>query len=196
MCKIQVAVGQARESQRGCRKRKRQTDRQLTSLKNKEKSMQKTIALFMVAVFLLCNSLTISQAQAQTHKISTINAAKKLAADAGGTYVEGASTPALTGNQAALPVIEEATGNVIGHVVAEKTALVSSLNAAGYTEVGAALAASEAGAGAGIAVGTGLSAGTIGAGAAVAAVAIGLVVATTGGSSDDSTDSHTTTVHH
>lgn len=158
--------------------------------------MQKTIALFLVAVFLLCNSLTISQVQAQTQKISNLEAAKKLASDAGGTYVEGASTPALTGNQVALPVIDEATGNVIGHVVAEKAAMVSALNAAGYTEVGAALAATEAGAGAGLAVGAGITAGTIGAGAAVAAAAIGLVVATTGGGDDDTTATHTTTSHH
>jgi len=154
------------------------------------------IVLFMVAVFLLCNSLTISQVQAQTQKISALEAAKKLAADAGGTYVEGSAAPALTGNQAALPVIEEATGKVIGHIVAEKSALVSTLNAAGYAEVGAALAAAEAGAGAGLAVGAGITAGTIGAGAAVAAAAVGLVVATTGGSDDDSTDSHATTSHH
>lgn len=159
--------------------------------------MRKIMVLFMVAVFLLCNSLTISQVQAQTQKIATVDAAKKLAADAGGSYVEGASTPALTGNQAALPVIDEATGNVIGHVVAEKTSLVSALNAAGYTEVGAALAATEAGAGAGLAVGTGITAGTIGAGAVVAAVAIGLVVASTGGSGDGGTTTqHTTTSHH
>jgi hypothetical protein len=162
----------------------------------KEDSMQKTVALFMVAVFLLFNSLTISQVQAQTQKISTIEAAKKLAGDAGGTYVEGASSPALSGNQVALPVIDEATGNVIGHVVAEKSALVSALNSAGFTEVGAALAATEAGAGAGLAVGAGITAGTIGAGAAVAAATIGLVLATTGGGSDDTTAQHTTTSHH
>ncbi len=158
--------------------------------------MQKTIALFMVAVFLLCNSLTISQVQAQTQKIATVNAAKKLAADASGTYVEGTSAPALAGNQVALPVIDEATGNVIGHIVAEKTAMVSALNAAGYTEVGAALAATEAGVGAGLAVGAGITAGTIGAGAVVAAAAIGLVVASTGGDSGSSTTQHTTTSHH
>ena len=159
--------------------------------------MRKIIVLFMVAVFLLCNSLMISQVEAQTQKISSVEAAQKLAADAGGTYVEGAATPALTGEQVALPVMDEATGSVIGHVVADKTALVSALNAAGLTEVGAALAATEAGAGAGLAVGTGISAGTIGAGAVVAAVAIGLVVATTGGDADDdATSQHTTPSHH
>lgn len=156
--------------------------------------MRKIIVLLMVAVFILCNSLTISQVQAQTEKISTVETAKSLAADAGGTYVEGSTAPALTGNQVALPVIDEATGSVVGHVVADKAALVSALNAAGYTEVGAALAATEAGTGAGLAVGAGIGAGTIGAGAAVAAAAIGLVIATTGG--EDSSDSHATTSHH
>ena len=151
----------------------------------------------MVAVFLLCNSLAVSRVEAQTQKIATVDAAKKLAADAGGTYVEGASTPALTGNQVALPVIDEATGSVIGHVVADKAALVAALNAAGLTEVGAALAATEAGAGAGIAVGAGISAGTIAAGAVVAAVAIGLVVASSGGDGSSRTSQHhTTTSHH
>jgi len=164
--------------------------------KKKEERMQKTIILLMVSVFLLCNTLTMSPVSAQTQMIPTVVAAKSLAADAGGTYVEGAAVPALTGEQVALPVIDEATGNVIGHIVADKSALVSALNAAGYTEVGAALAATEAGAGAGLAVGAGLSAGTIGAGAAVAAVAIGLVIATTGGGDDDSTDQHATTSHH
>jgi len=158
--------------------------------------MQKTIALFLVALFLLCNTLTISQVQAQTQKIATIEAAKKLAGDAGGTYVEGAATPALTGEQVALPVIDETTGKVIGHIVADKTALVSALNTAGLTEVGAALAATEVGGGAGLAVGAGISAGTIGAGAAIAAVTIGIIVATTGGSDDDSTSQHSTTTSH
>jgi len=158
--------------------------------------MRKIIVLFMVAVFLLCNSLTISRVQAQTQKISTVDAAKKLAEDAGGSYVEGSTAPALTGDQVALPVIDEATGNVIGHIVAEQSSLVAALNAAGYTEVGAALAATQAGIGAGLAVGTGITAGTIGAGAVVAAAVVGLVVATTGGSDDDSTDSHATTSHH
>ncbi|MEW6602257.1 MAG: hypothetical protein AB1499_14895 [Nitrospirota bacterium] len=158
--------------------------------------MQKIVVLFLAAVFLLCNSLTISQVQAQTEKIASIETAKKLAADAGGTYVEGATAPALTGNQVALPVIDEATGNVIGHIVAEQSSMVSALNAAGYTEVGAALAATEAGAGAGLAVGAGISAGTIGAGAAAAAAAIGLVVASTGGGDSDTTSQHTTTTHH
>ncbi len=152
--------------------------------------MQKTIALLMVAIFLLCNSLTISNVQAQTQKIASEDAAKKLAADAGGTYVEGESAPALTGDQVALPVIDEATGNVIGHVVAEKSALVSALNAAGYTEVGAALAASEAGAGAGLAVGAGISAGTIGAGAVVAAAAIALIIGSTSGGDGGTTARH------
>ena len=49
--------------------------------------MRKIIVLFMVAVFLLCNSLMISQVEAQTQKISSVEAAQKLAADAGGTYV-------------------------------------------------------------------------------------------------------------
>lgn len=148
----------------------------------------------MVSIFLLCNTWAVSPVSAQTQKISTVEAAKNLAADAGGTYVEGAAAPALTGNQVALPVIEEATGNVIGHVVAEKAALVSSLNAAGLTEVGAALVATEVGAGAGLAVGAGIATGTIAAGAAVAAAAIGLVVASTGGSDDSSTTA--TTAHH
>jgi hypothetical protein len=147
----------------------------------KEESMKKTIVLFMVAVFLLCNSLAISDVQAQTQKVASVDAAKKLAADAGGTYVEGASAPALTGNQVALPVIDEASGKVIGYIVAEKSALVSALNAAGYTEVGAALAATEAGAGAGLAVGTGITAGTIGAGAVVAAAAIAIIIGSTSG---------------
>lgn len=158
--------------------------------------MKKTIVLLMVSIFLLCNTWIISPVSAQTEKIATVDAAKSLAADAGGTYVEGATAPALTGNQVALPVIEEATGNVIGHVVAEKTALISSLNAAGLTEVGAALAATEVGAGAGLAVGAGIATGTIVVGAVVAAAAIGLVVASTGGSDDSSTSQHTTTSHH
>lgn len=158
--------------------------------------MRKIIVLFMVAVFLLCNSLTISQVQAQTQKISALEVAKKIAADAGGTYVEGSAAPALTGNQAALPVIEEATGKVIGHVVADKSALVSTLNAAGYSEVGAAVAAAEAGTGAGLATGAGIAGGTIGAGAVVAATVIGLVITTTAGGDDDTTASHVTTSHH
>ncbi|MBI5664293.1 MAG: hypothetical protein HZC49_04265 [Nitrospirae bacterium] len=93
-----------------------------------------------------------------------------------------------------MPVIDEASGSVIGHIVAEKSTLVSALNSAGFTEVGAGLAAAEAGAGAGLAVGAGITAGTIGAGSVAAAVAIGLVVAST--AADDSTSTHTPASHH
>ena len=45
----------------------------------------------------------------------------------------------------ALPVQDEATGDVIGYIVAEKTKLISALNEAGLAEVANALAAAEAG---------------------------------------------------
>ena len=154
--------------------------------------MKKIIVTVMALALVLCNIGLVSTASAQTQIITSVDAAKDLAANAGGTYVEGASAPALTGNQVALPVIEESTGNVIGHVVADQASLVSALNAAGYTEVGAAVAGTEAGTVAGGSVLAGVSTGTIVTAAAVTAVTVGLVVAAA--SNNDSESS--TTVHH
>ncbi|RJQ44811.1 MAG: hypothetical protein C4538_09420 [Nitrospiraceae bacterium] len=153
--------------------------------------MKKFIALFVTISFLMLTSglVTISHADAVTQKIASEAAAKELAAQAGGTYVSGSAVPSLTGTQVALPVISEATSEVIGYVVAEKASLISALNAAGYTSVASAIAAVEAGTAAGLAVGAGITAGTIATGAAIVAGTAALIVsASSGGGS--------TTSHH
>lgn len=154
--------------------------------------MRKFIAFFVTISFLLMTSgaVTLSHADPVTQKIASEAAAKELAAQAGGTYVGGAAVPSLSGTQVALPVVSEATGEIIGYVVAEKASLISALNAAGYTSVASAIAAVEAGTAAGLAVGAGISGGTIALGAAVVAGTIALVVSATGG------DGGTTTTHH
>ncbi|RJQ53954.1 MAG: hypothetical protein C4526_05790 [Nitrospiraceae bacterium] len=150
--------------------------------------MKKITTLFVVTAFLLhFGFVTPSFAEAVTQKIASEAAAKDLAIKAGGTFVSGADAPVLTGTQVALPVVSKSSGNVIGYVVAEKAALVSALNAEGYTSVASAIAAVEAGSAAGLAVGAGISAGTIAAGVALVAGAVALgVAAGSGGSSTTS----------
>jgi hypothetical protein len=145
--------------------------------------MRKITAVFMALSFFMLNIgyVTPSHAAAVTQKIPSEATAKELAANAGGTYVPGAAAPALTGTQVALPVVSEETGKVIGYVVADKAALISALNAAGYTKVASAIAATEAGAAAGLAVGAGISTGTIVVGTAILAGIAALAVSSGGG---------------
>jgi hypothetical protein len=145
--------------------------------------MKKLMAIFIALSFFLLNLgyVTPSHAAAVTQKIPSEAAAKKLAADAGGTYVPGSAAPPLTGTQVALPVVSEETGKVLGYVVADKAALVSALNAAGYSSVASAITATEAGAAAGLAVGAGISTGTIVVGTAILAGIAALAVSSGGG---------------
>ncbi len=149
----------------------------------------KTLVLFITIISLIMPGTGfILQAQSETIGIGL---AQEIAANAGGTYISGATAPVVTGTQVALPVIGEGTSAVLGHIVAEKAALVTTLNAAGYAEVATALAATQAGTVAGVAAGTGLALGTTGTVALVAAGVGGIALAVSSG--DDST---TTTHHH
>jgi hypothetical protein len=158
--------------------------------------MKKITAIIMAVAFLMLNVGYIAPSHAAEPVSQTIPAvakAKEIAAAAGGTYVEGAAAPALTGTQVALPVIDGATGDVLGYVVADQASLVSALNAAGYSSVASAVAASQAGASAGLAVGAGISAGTVAVGAAVVAGVAVLAVSSGGGGGGGG---GTTTAHH
>jgi hypothetical protein len=146
--------------------------------------MKKITALTIIILFLMINVAYVPSSNAAdpvTQTIASVAKAKEIATAAGGTYVEGAAAPALTGTQVALPVIDGATGDVLGYVVADQASLVSALNAAGYSSVASAIAASSAGAAGGLAVGAGISAGTVAAGAAVVAGVAALAVSSGGG---------------
>jgi len=159
--------------------------------------MKKITAVVMIFSFLMFNLTYVIPSHAAepvTQTIASVEKAKELAAAAGGTYVEGAAAPALTGTQVALPVIDGATGDVLGYVVADQASLVAALNEAGYSSVASAIAASQAGAAGGLAVGSGISAGTVAAGAAVLAGIAALAVSSGGGGGGGG--GGTTTVHH
>ena len=156
--------------------------------------MKKIIALTSVFLLLVFNIGFVSGAYAETDTIEAETVARELAQSAKGTYVQGSTAPELTGNQVALPIIDEATGDIIGHIVANQDDLVSALNDAGLTEVANALSAIEAGAAAGEVVEAGVSGGTIAMIAGGVAVAAGIALAVSGGSDGDSTTS--TTSHH
>ena len=156
----------------------------------------KTITVLLTVIALLMSGTGfLFQAYAQTESISGEDVAREIAENADGTYVQGSTAPALTGTQVALPILDEATNEIFGYIVADQTKLVSALNAAGFTEVATALAAVDAGTVAGTTVLAGLSAGTITAAAAGAAVVIGLAVSSSGGGGDG-TSTTTTTSHH
>ena len=159
--------------------------------------MKKITAVVIIFSFLMFNLTYVIPSHAAgpvTQTIPSVEKAQELAKAAGGTYVEGAAPPALTGTQVALPVIDGSTGDVLGYVVADQAALVSALNEAGYSSVASAIAASQAGAAGGLAVGSGISAGTVAAGAAVLAGIAALAVSSGGGGGGGG--GGTTTVHH
>ncbi len=159
----------------------------------------KTLTVFVLVLSLLMPGAgLISQAYSQTETIAAASVAQDIAANAGGAFIEGAAAPALTGTQVALPIVEEATGQILGHIVAEQASLVSALNAAGYAEVATAIAAVEAGTVAGAAAATGLALGTTGTTALVVAGVAGAGLALSGNDDDGSstTAHHSTTSHH
>jgi hypothetical protein len=159
--------------------------------------MKKITAVILMFSFLMFNLGYVMPSHAEepvTQTIASVSKAQEIATAAGGTYVEGATAPALTGTQVALPVIDSASGEVLGYVVAEQASLVSALNAAGYASVASAVAAATVGTTAGLAVGAGIGAGTIAVGAGIVA-GVALIALSSGGGGGGSGDG-TTTVHH
>jgi hypothetical protein len=55
--------------------------------------------------------------------------------------MEGSTHPPLSDSAFALPIIDEDSGNVLGHIIANKIRLISVLNDAGLTEISSAIAA-------------------------------------------------------
>jgi hypothetical protein len=139
------------------------------------------IVTIMTVTLLMSGIGILSTTFAQTSTIAAEVVAKEIAANAGGTYIQGSTAPILTGSQTALPVIEETTGQVLGHIVADQANLVAALNAAGFTEVATSMAAIEAGTLAGTTVAAGIGVGTSTALAIGAAIAVGLAVSGGGG---------------
>jgi hypothetical protein len=118
--------------------------------------VKKIIAIMVTAAFLVSAVhvpfLSAQEEETIIQKIATINQAKEIAEKAEGEYWEASEywekppSPPVEGTaKVALPVQDEATGDVIGYIVAEKTKLISALNEAGLAEVANALAAAEAG---------------------------------------------------
>ncbi len=152
--------------------------------------MKKTVALAVIFSFFMVTIGFDSLAFAQIEKIKSEEAARKIAEDAGGIYVEGSAEPTLTGSEVALPVIDEATGEILGYIVAEKESLKSALEGAGLTEVAGALDAIEAGTIAGGTVSGGLLGGTTGAVLLGVAAVAGIALAVGGGGGGDGTTTH------
>jgi hypothetical protein len=118
--------------------------------------MKKIIAVIVSLSFLLfCGhmpQLYAEETDVVVQKISTIEKAKKIAKASDGQYWEASEywekppSPPVKGTaRIALPVQDEATGDVIGYIVADKEKLVAALNAEGLTQVANALAAADAG---------------------------------------------------
>ncbi len=143
--------------------------------------MKKIIALTAVFSLIVFNIGFNSLSYSQTERIEAEEVAKDLAAKADGKYVQGETAPALKGTEVALPIIDEATGDVLGYVVADKEKLIPVLNEAGLTEVANALAAMGAGEAAGETVKAGISGGTIAWISVGVAALIGIGLAVGGG---------------
>jgi hypothetical protein len=155
--------------------------------------MKKVTALLVVFLFLMFSISSASEFPTQStiiEKISSVKKAKEIARMAKGGYWEGSVAPPLRENEVALPVIDK-SGKIIGHIVADRTKLISALNAEGLTNIASALAAAQAGTAAGLAVRAGISAGTIGLVALGAGVVVGIALAISGAGKGV-----TTTTHH
>lgn len=157
--------------------------------------MKKIIVLLTVFSLLALNAGFNKRAFAQSENIEAETVAEELAARSGGRYVKGETAPALKGQEVALPIVEEETGKVLGHVVADKAKLVSVLNDAGLSEVANALAAMGAGEAAGETVAAGMSGGTITWIAIGVAAVVGLGVALGGGGGGGGGSSSSTSNH-
>jgi hypothetical protein len=156
----------------------------------KERQIKNIIVLITLFSFLIFNLPFNPQIYAQVEEIEAEEVAKQLAENAEGKYVKGPSVPSVEESEIALPIIDESTGDILGYIVADKTKLISALNAAGLTDVAEALAAVEAGKEAGAAVGAGLSGGTIAliALGVAALVGLGLALSGSGGGGDGGSD--------
>lgn len=151
--------------------------------------MRKTIAIFASILFFIMTCGLTFEASAQVAEIESVQVAQQIAADnAGVEWVEGATAPSLNG-QVALPVIDEATGQIVGYLVGTKENLVAALEGAGFAEVAAAVGAAEAGAVAGTTVFGGIGVGTVTTGAVILAGGIALAISA-GGGGGSSTPSH------
>ena len=144
------------------------------------------LVLFLVFSFVLH---PVTYAETVFKEIDSETAARQIAAKAEGIYVKGAAAPTLSGAEVALPILDEASGEVLGHIVAEQIKLISVLNEVGMAEVASAIAAFSVGTAAGTAAGTGFALGTVGTVAAVAAVGTGIALIVSSGGSN-STTSH------
>jgi hypothetical protein len=159
--------------------------------------MKKATALIVVFSFLLFTFGFDSLSYAQVEKIPAEEVAREIGTRAGGTYIEGAAPPTITGTEIALPVIDEETGNILGYIVAEKESLIKELKNSGLAEVAEALedvaAGTIAGVGtAGEAAGETVEAGMIGGttGAVLLGIAAAVGIALAVGSSGGSTSQH------
>ncbi|MCK5427669.1 MAG: hypothetical protein KAJ34_08240, partial [Thermodesulfovibrionia bacterium] len=88
--------------------------------------MKKGIVLCIVALFFILNIAYVPQTYAQemvTEKIPSEQMAEEIKDLAGGKYWKGESVPSHKANEVALQVIDEKTGKVIGHIVADKQKL-------------------------------------------------------------------------
>jgi len=156
--------------------------------------MKKVMVIILSIAYLVVAAGAVSPLYAQetiVDNIESVKAANELAAKAEGKYVDGATAPALQGDQVALPV-QDASGNTLGHIVADRKKLIAVLNEAGMTDVASALGAIETGTAAGGAAMAGLSAGTIGKIVVGVALVAGVAVAAGGGGGGGIT----TTSHH
>lgn len=126
------------------------------------------IVSFAFLVFCVHAPLVLAEdSDVVIQKISTIEKAKKIAEASEGQYWEASeywekppSPPVKGTTKVALPVQDEATGDVIGYIVADKEKLIAALNAEGLTQVANALAAVEAGSVAGETATAGFLSGT------------------------------------
>jgi hypothetical protein len=124
------------------------------------------LVLFLVFSFVLH---PMTYAETVFKEIDSESAARQIATKADGIYVKGTAAPTLSGAEVALPILDEASGEVLGHIVAEQIKLISVL--------------------AGTAAGTGFALGTVGTVAAVVAVGTGIALIVSSGGSN-STTSH------
>jgi len=154
--------------------------------------MKKTIAVIVSFSFLVfCSYIPHGYAEERDvviQKISTIEKAKKIAQASDGEYWEASDywekppAPRVEGTaKVALPVQDEATGDVIGYIVADKEKLVAALNAEGLTQVANALAAADAGSVAGEAATAGFLSGTTGKVILGVVLVAGIAIAASGG---------------
>ena len=114
-------------------------------MNNLQKSIIVKIPSFIAVIMFVLpiSGGIVSQANANSAYIETIQEVKDIAENASGFFFEGKNSSYIKGNQVALSIRDEVTGKTLGYIVADMDSLVFALKSAGYIGIASTIINSE-----------------------------------------------------